>query len=80
MLVQIIVTPRLLNGLPGQGYTYLYTLTPHPGHFSADALAVLQRWAWFGDISPHLFLLGTMYASVDRAAVAATPEPFPSVG
>jgi 4-amino-4-deoxy-L-arabinose transferase-like glycosyltransferase len=76
MLVQIIVTPRLLNGLTGQGYTYLYTLTPHPGQFSPDALAVLQRWAWFGDISPHLFRLGATFATVESAYVAAAAQPF----
>jgi len=74
MLVQIIVTPKLLNALPGQGYTYLYTVTPHPGHFSADALAVLQRWTWFGDVSAHLFRVGATYLSVDTTYVAAAAE------
>ncbi len=76
MLLQIIDTPAVLNSLPAQGYTYLYTVTKQPDSFSAAALAVIQRWTWFGEISPHLFRLGTTYASVDRAAVAATPEPF----
>ena len=76
MLLQIIDTPAVLNSLPAQGYTYLYTVTKQPDSFSAAALAVIQRWTWFGEISPHLFRLGSTYASVDRAAVAATPEPF----
>jgi len=74
MLVQIIVTRKLLDSLPGQGYTYLYTATPHPGHFSADALAVLQRWSWFGDVSPHVFHLGATYTSVDTAYIAAATQ------
>jgi 4-amino-4-deoxy-L-arabinose transferase-like glycosyltransferase len=80
MLVQIIVTPRLLNALPGQGYTYLYTVTPRPGEFSADAIAVLQRWAWFGDVSPHLFRLATTYAGVESAYLAATAQPLAPAG
>jgi 4-amino-4-deoxy-L-arabinose transferase-like glycosyltransferase len=76
MLLQIIDTPQVLNSLPRQGYTYLYTLTPSPGSFSAAALAVLQRWAWFGDISAHLFRLGPTYASVDKAYAAATAQTF----
>lgn len=80
MLVQIIVTPRLLNSLPGQGYTYLYTRTIHPGAFSADALAVLQRWAWFGVVSPHLFRLGAGYLSVDNAEVAGATHVFEPSG
>jgi hypothetical protein len=80
MLPQNIVTSRLLDSLPGQGYTYLYTVTPHPSRFSADAFAVLQRWAWFGDISPHLFRLGETYASVDNAYIAAASAAFQPVG
>jgi hypothetical protein len=80
MLVQIIVTPRLLNSLPGQGYSYLYTRTIHSDAFSADALAVLQRWAWFGVVSPHLFRLGASYLSVDSADVAAATHVFEPPG
>ncbi len=80
MLVQIIVTPRLLNSLPGQGYSYLYTRTPHLHVFSPDALAVLQRWAWFGAVSPHLFRLGSSYVNVDSADIAATANVFEPPG
>ena len=80
MLVQIIVTPRLLNSLPGQGYTYLYTRTTHPDAFSPDALAVLQRWAWFGAVGPHLFRLGASYLSVDNADVVAATHAFEPLG
>jgi hypothetical protein len=76
MLLQIIDTPAVLNSLPGQGYTYLYTVTTQPGRFSGAALAVIQRWTWFGEISPHLFRLWSTYASVDHASVAATPQSF----
>src|ERR1700680_626704 len=80
MLLPIIDTPTVLNSLPGQGYTYLYTVAPQPGQFSAAALAVLQRWTWFGYVSPQLFRLGQTYASVDHASVAATPQSFFSTG
>ncbi len=74
MLAQIIVTPRLLNSLPGQGYAFLYSRTPRPDEFSADALAVLQRWAWFGVRSPHLFRLGPP----TRASTTQTSRPPPA--
>jgi hypothetical protein len=80
MLVQIIVTPRLLNSLPEQGYAYLYTRTIHAHVFSADALAVLRRWDWFGVVSPHLFRLGIGYLSVDNADIAAATHVFQPSG
>jgi 4-amino-4-deoxy-L-arabinose transferase-like glycosyltransferase len=81
MLLPVNATPMLLNSLPGQGYTYLYTLTPHPGHFSSIALAVFRRWTWFGDVSPHLFRLGTTYSSVASTYVAAESGSFrPTAG
>jgi hypothetical protein len=80
MLDPRIVTPSLLNALPGQGYTYLYT-APQVARFSSIARDVLERWNWFGEVSQHLFRLGSAYTSVDSAAIAATAAPFqPSVG
>jgi len=80
MLLPIIVTNRLLNGLPEQGYKYLYT-APQNVRFSSTAREVLARWAWFGEVSPNLFRLGSSYASVDTAAIAATSAPYqPAAG
>ena len=75
MLNPNIATSSLLNALPGQGYTYLYTAPQHV-RFSPIALEVLQRWAWFGEVSPHLFRLGSSYTSVGTAGIAATSTPF----
>jgi hypothetical protein len=75
MLLPVIITSRLLNALPEQGYTYLYT-APQNVHFSAIARDVLERWAWFGEVSPHLFHLGATYTSVEGAAIAGTPAPY----
>ena len=79
MLDQVIVTTRLLNALPGQGYTYLYT-APQVVRFSTIARDVLERWEWFGEVSQHLFRLGSSYASVDSAGIAATATPFQPTG
>ncbi|MGA8417724.1 MAG: glycosyltransferase family 39 protein [Candidatus Dormiibacterota bacterium] len=80
MLLPIIVTTRLLDALPAQGYTYLYT-APQNVRFSSTARAVLERWAWFGEVSQDLFHLGSSYASVDSAGIAATATPFePAAG
>lgn len=78
MLDRVIVTTRLLNALPGQGYTYLYT-APQGVRFSPIALDVLARWEWFGEVSQHLFHLGSSYASVDSAGIAATSTSFQPV-
>jgi hypothetical protein len=69
------VSARLLNALPGQGYTYLYT-APQDVRFSAIAREVLERWEWFGEVDPHIFRLGATYASVNSAEIAATAIPF----
>ena len=80
MLVPQNETNRLLNALPGQGYTYLYT-APQSVRFSTIALDVLERWEWFGEMSQHLFRLGSSYASVGVAGIAATATPFqPAAG
>ena len=80
MLDPIIVTNRLLNALPGQGYTYLYT-APQGVRFSAIALDVLERWEWFGEVSQHVFRLGSAYTSVDSAGIAGTATAFqPAAG
>jgi hypothetical protein len=66
--------------LPGQGYTYLYT-APQGVRFSSIALDVLKRWGWFGEVSQHLFRLGSSYASVDSAGIAGTATAFqPAAG
>lgn len=75
MLLPVIVTDRLLNALPGQGYTYLYT-APRGVRFTSIALSVLERWTWFGEVSQHLFHLGSSYAGVDGAGIAGTATPF----
>ena len=80
MLTPAIVTPKLLDSLPGQGYTFLYTTMLHAPQFSDVALAVMQRWAWIGAISPHLFRLGGTYVSVDEADVAAATHLFEPLG
>jgi len=69
------VSARLLNALPGQGYTYLYT-APQDVRFSAIAREVLERWEWFGEVDPHIFRLGATYATVNSAEIAATAIPF----
>ena len=80
MLLPIIVTTRILDALPAQGYTYLYT-APQNVRFSSTARAVLERWEWFGEVSPNLFHLGSSYASVASAGIAATATPFePAAG
>ncbi len=80
MLLPIIITNRLLNGLPEQGYEYLYT-APQNVRFSTTAREVLERWEWFGEVSPHLFRLGSSYTSVDTAGIAATSVPYqPAAG
>jgi hypothetical protein len=79
MLDPVIVTARLLNSLPGEGYTYLYT-APQGVLFSPIALDVLQRWAWFGEVSQHLFRLGSSYTSVESAGIAATATAFQPAG
>jgi Dolichyl-phosphate-mannose-protein mannosyltransferase len=80
MLLPIIVTTRLLDALPTQGYTYLYS-APQSVRFSSTAREVLERWEWFGEVSQDLFHLGSSYASVDSAGIAATATPFqPAAG
>jgi hypothetical protein len=79
MLDPAIITARLLNSLRGQGYTYLYT-APQGVQFSPTALEVLQRWAWFGEVSQHLFRLGSSYTSVESAGIAATATAFQPAG
>jgi hypothetical protein len=80
MLLPTIITNRLLNGLPEQGYEYLYT-APQNVRFSTTAREVLERWEWFGEVSPHLFRLGSSYTSVDTAGIAATSAPYqPAAG
>jgi hypothetical protein len=80
MLLPIIVTTRLLDALPAQGYTYLYT-APQNVRFSSTAREVLERWEWFGEVSQNLFHLGSSYASVASAGIAATATPFePAAG
>jgi hypothetical protein len=75
MLPLEIVTPQLLDSLPGQGYRYLFTVTSQPSVFSNTAHQVLKRWAWFGEVSPQLFHLGQTYSSVSSADVAASDAP-----
>jgi hypothetical protein len=80
MLLRTIVTTRLLDALPAQGYTYLYT-APQNVRFSYIAREVLERWEWFGEVSQDLFHLGSSYASVDSAGIAATATSFqPAAG
>ena len=71
MLFQQFVTQRLLDSLPGQGYKYFF-LADQNGVYPVNAHDAFERWAWFGTVSRHLFVLGESRADVGQARLLGT--------
>ena len=67
---KLLANQQLLDGLPRQGYRYVFSFNP-----DTDPIQVLSKWPWVGVVGPRTYVVGTRRADVDHAPVFASTAP-----
>jgi hypothetical protein len=66
MLTPRAAVPSIVQGLPRQGYHYLFSTDPQ-----TTPIEIVHEWPWVGVLAPHLYVVGNSRRSVAAAHVVA---------
>jgi hypothetical protein len=67
MLPTALLVPKIIDGLPHQGYRYVFSLAPE-----VDPIHILSKWPWVGIVGPRTYEVGQHRSDVSNAPVYAS--------